>query len=74
MLTGVSHAGWKKIAARLGLKDVDTARRWAKKHHIPVVIFGRTAVLDESMYVLWLSEVLKLSGEKSRTEAGGKGR
>lgn len=71
---GVSHAGWKKIAVRLGLKDVDAARRWVKKCHIPVVIFGRTAVLDESMYVLWLSEVLKLSAEKNRAEAGGKGR
>lgn len=64
MLTGVSHTGWKQIAARLGLKDVDTARRWAKKYHIPVVIFGRRAVLDEGLYVLWLSEVIKISEER----------
>jgi hypothetical protein len=68
MLTGQSHSGWKAIAARLGVRDVRTAKRWVKQSHIPVFRMGKFVVLDESIYRVWMSSLLEIHKEKNERQ------
>lgn len=65
-LTGAkSHTGWKAIAARLGLRDVRTARKWVVKYGVPVLFMGRKPTLDEAIYQVWLVNYAEIMREKT---------
>lgn len=64
-LTGaVTHVGWRAIARRLGVKDIRTAKSLVWKNHIPVIRFGKSPRLDEAIYLLWVSEFIRITAEK----------
>ncbi len=57
------HVGWKAIAKRLGVRDVRTARRIAEKFSLPIIRFEKAPMMDETIFLIWLSENLKASRE-----------
>ncbi len=59
----VMHRGWKQIARRIGVADVRTARKFAKLHHLPIYYMGRSPVLDEPIFRVWIAENIALRGE-----------
>lgn len=52
----VTHIGWKAIAKRLGRSDIKSTRRAVKKSHIPIYWLGRSPVLDEAIFRVWVAE------------------
>lgn len=68
-LTGaVIHVGWQNIARRLGVKDVRTAKNLVRKNHVPVYRLGKSPRLDESTYLRWTGEVVRLSRMEGRID------
>jgi hypothetical protein len=67
MLAEKSHTGWKAIAARLGLRDTRTARKWAAKYRLPIIFMFRKPVLDEGIFRVWMVNYM----EALREKAGG---
>ncbi len=57
------HAGWRAIAKRLGVRDVRTARRIAEKFSLPIIKFEKAPMMDETIFLIWLSENLKAARE-----------
>jgi hypothetical protein len=61
-LTGaVIHVGWKAIARRLGVRDIRTVKSLVQKNHVPVYRLGKSPRLDESTYLRWTGEIVRLS-------------
>jgi len=61
-LTGsVIHVGWRAIARRLGVRDIRTAKNLVRKNHVPVYRLGKSPRLDESTYLRWTREIIRLS-------------
>jgi hypothetical protein len=61
MTNPITHSGWKAIANRLGVRDIDTAKRRVKKYSIPVIRLGRCPVLDEAVYHAWYTNFVAFS-------------
>lgn len=59
----VMHVGWKAIAARLGVKDVRTAKALVKKYSIPTYRFGKFTRLDEPIFRMYLIEFQQINAE-----------
>lgn len=61
-LTGAAiYVGWKSIARRLGVRDIRTAKSLVRKNHVPVYRLGKSPRLDESTYLRWTGEIVRLS-------------
>lgn len=65
MIDGVTHTGWKAIAKRLGVRDIDTAKRRVKRFKIPVVKMGNAVALDEAVYRTWYANFAKITQENN---------
>lgn len=63
MTSGETHTGWKAIAKRLGVRDIDTAKRRVKRFKIPVVKMGNAVALDEAVYRTWYANFAKITQE-----------
>jgi hypothetical protein len=71
-LTGsVIHTGWKAIARRLGVKDIRTAKNLVRKNHVPVYRLGKSPLLDEAVYLVWVEEIVRLSRRKMEEKHDG---
>ncbi len=57
------HVGWRAIAKRLGVRDLRTARRIAEKFSLPIIRFEKAPMMDETIFLIWLSENLKAARE-----------